>query len=238
MASANSSGLKRWYVIGAPYFWLLLFFLVPFFIVFKLSLSDSAIAIPPYTPTFNWSDGISGFLSKLDFENYKFIFSDPLYVNAYWSSLKIATVATLLGLSTHRDFFKVVLPAGPGAAADGPRPAVAFAARLDPSEYTTLRGRLESKFRSRMVIGDSDPETAAVLADVGQVTASSATPAAEVSFPQTQHAFRIRSDGSSKRPAEIDAATEPPGDASIPPPPLDPTRPTVVLIWIVGPLPR
>ncbi len=98
MASANSSGLKRWYVIGAPYFWLFLFFLVPFFIVFKLSLSDSAIAIPPYTPTFNWSDGISGFLSKLDFENYKFIFSDPLYVNAYWSSLKIATVATLMTL--------------------------------------------------------------------------------------------------------------------------------------------
>jgi len=98
MAGSNSSNLRRWYVIAAPYFWLFLFFLVPFFIVFKLSLSDSAIAIPPYTPTFNWSDGISGFLSKLDFENYKFIFSDPLYVNAYWSSLKIATVATLLTL--------------------------------------------------------------------------------------------------------------------------------------------
>ena len=98
MASPNSSNLRRWYVIGAPYFWLFLFFLVPFFIVFKLSLSDAAIAIPPYTPTFNWHDGISGFLSKLDFENYKFIFSDPLYVNAYWSSLKIATVATLLTL--------------------------------------------------------------------------------------------------------------------------------------------
>jgi putrescine transport system permease protein len=85
-------------VIAAPYFWLFLFFLVPFFIVFKLSLSDSAIAIPPYTPTFNWSDGITGFLSKLDFENYKFIFSDPLYVNAYLSSLKIAGVATFLTL--------------------------------------------------------------------------------------------------------------------------------------------
>lgn len=98
MGIPNSSNLRRWYVIAAPYFWLLLFFLVPFFIVFKLSLSDSAIAIPPYTPTFNWSDGITGFLSKLDFENYKFIFSDPLYVNAYWSSLKIAAIATLLTL--------------------------------------------------------------------------------------------------------------------------------------------
>jgi putrescine transport system permease protein len=98
MGNPNSANLRRWYVIAAPYFWLLLFFLVPFFIVFKLSLSDSAIAIPPYTPTFNWSDGITGFLSKLDFENYKFIFSDPLYVNAYLSSLKIATVATFLTL--------------------------------------------------------------------------------------------------------------------------------------------
>jgi len=98
METTKSAQLRRWLVIGAPYFWLLLFFLVPFFIVFKLSLSDSAIAIPPYTPTFNWTDGITGFLSKLDFENYKFIFSDPLYVNAYLSSLKIATVATVLTL--------------------------------------------------------------------------------------------------------------------------------------------
>jgi putrescine transport system permease protein len=98
MADSKTANLRHWYVIAAPYFWLLLFFLVPFFIVFKLSLSDSAIAIPPYTPTFNWSDGITGFLSKLDFENYRFIFSDPLYVNAYLSSLKIAAIATLLTL--------------------------------------------------------------------------------------------------------------------------------------------
>jgi putrescine transport system permease protein len=85
-------------VIAAPYLWLLLFFLIPFFIVFKLSLSDIAVAIPPYTPTFSWPEGISNFVSKLDFDNYRFIFSDPLYVNAYWSSLQIAAVATLLTL--------------------------------------------------------------------------------------------------------------------------------------------
>lgn len=149
-----------------------------------------------------------------------------------------ATVATLLGLSSHRDFFKVVLPAGPGAAADESGSAVAFAARLDPSEYTTLRGRLEARFRNRMVIGDSEPEATALLADVGQVTASPATPAAEVSFPQTQHAFRIRSDGSSQPRAETDASTEPPSDAPVPPPPADPIGPSVVLIWIVGPVPK
>ena len=87
MSSTINSGPRRWYVIAAPYLWLLLFFLVPFFIVFKLSLSDTAISIPPYTPTFSWQ-GISEFISKLDFDNYTFIFSDPLYINAYWSSLQ------------------------------------------------------------------------------------------------------------------------------------------------------
>ena len=48
--SVKSTGLGRWYVIAAPYLWLLIFFLIPFFIVFKLSLSDVATAIPPYTP--------------------------------------------------------------------------------------------------------------------------------------------------------------------------------------------
>jgi putrescine transport system permease protein len=97
MSSSNASDLKRWYVIATPYLWLLIFFLVPFFIVFKLSLSDVATAMPPYTPTFSWT-GIGDFISKLDFENYTFIFGDPLYVNAYLSSLKIAAISTFLTL--------------------------------------------------------------------------------------------------------------------------------------------
>jgi putrescine transport system permease protein len=96
--SAKAKGLGRWYVIAAPYLWLLIFFLIPFFIVFKLSLSDVATAIPPYTPTFSWSEGIGTFISQLDFENYSFIFGDPLYVNAYLSSLKIAGISTFLTL--------------------------------------------------------------------------------------------------------------------------------------------
>ena len=93
--------MRRWYVIGAPYLWLLLFFLVPFFIVFKISLSDIATAIPPYTPTLELAagwDGIKTFLSQLDTENYTFIASDPLYVDAYWSSVQIAAIATFITL--------------------------------------------------------------------------------------------------------------------------------------------
>jgi putrescine transport system permease protein len=96
--SAKSSRIRRWYVIGPPYLWLLVFFLIPFVIVFKLSLSQIATAIPPYTPTFSWSTGIVSFLSQLDLQNYSFIFGDALYINAYISSLKIAFISTILTL--------------------------------------------------------------------------------------------------------------------------------------------
>ncbi len=89
--------MRRWLVIAVPYLWLLVFFLIPFFIVFKISLSDIATAIPPYTPTFDLSD-IRGFLSQLDLENYWFILQDPLYVNAYLSALRIAAISTFLTL--------------------------------------------------------------------------------------------------------------------------------------------
>jgi putrescine transport system permease protein len=98
MSGSSSPDFRRWYVIATPYLWLLIFFLIPFFIVLKLSLSDVATAIPPYTPTFSLSEGITVFISKFDFENYSFIFGDPLYVNAYLSSLKIAAISTFLTL--------------------------------------------------------------------------------------------------------------------------------------------
>ncbi|MCT7374021.1 ABC transporter permease subunit [Chelativorans salis] len=88
-------------VIAVPYLWLLVFFLVPFFIVFKISLSQTTIAMPPYLPVFGLEEGISGFirnLRDLSFENYLWLFQDALYVNAYLSSLVIAAVSTLLTL--------------------------------------------------------------------------------------------------------------------------------------------
>lgn len=85
-------------VIIVPYVWMLLFFLVPFFLVFKISLSDVARSMPPYAPVIN---GIADFFTKLgqfDFENYEWLAGDPLYFNAYVSSLWIAAVSTLLTL--------------------------------------------------------------------------------------------------------------------------------------------
>jgi len=75
---------------------LLLFFAAPFFIILKISLSDTAIAMPPYTPVFEGFSKLGEFFSQLDFENYIFLTEDPLYVDAYLSSLRIALISTFL----------------------------------------------------------------------------------------------------------------------------------------------
>lgn len=83
----------------APFLWLGLFFLFPFLLVAKLSLSHTALAIPPYEPRLDWSAGLAGlqdFVSKLDFEAYARLPADHIYVAAYLSSLKFAAGATVI----------------------------------------------------------------------------------------------------------------------------------------------
>ena len=88
--------MRRAALIAVPYLWLLALFLIPFAVVLKISLSDVAIAIPPYTPTAK--EGLWAMLSQLDFENYVFLTQDDLYWKAYLSSLRIAIISTLLTL--------------------------------------------------------------------------------------------------------------------------------------------
>lgn len=93
--------LRRLLLIAVPYAWLGLFFLVPFLIVFKIALSDSALSIPPYTPTLDLAGGwtsIKEFFQGLDFENFVFLTEDSLYWKSYLGSLKIALISTVLTL--------------------------------------------------------------------------------------------------------------------------------------------
>jgi putrescine transport system permease protein len=95
------TGFVNRLVIIVPYVWLLFFFLVPFIIVFKISLSQTAIAMPPYTPVLDFSDGISGFFAgfrELNFDNYVWLTQDALYFKAYVTSLVIAAISTVLTL--------------------------------------------------------------------------------------------------------------------------------------------
>jgi len=93
--------MKRFALIALPYGWLVALFLVPFLIVLKISLSDTALAIPPYVPTLDLAEGWAGvraFFAELDFENFAFLTTDDLYWKAYVSSLKIAVASTLMAL--------------------------------------------------------------------------------------------------------------------------------------------
>ncbi len=83
--------------VAVPFLWLALFFLLPFLIVFKISLSDDALAQPPYAPVFRLSEGWAALrdkLAMLDLENYFVMLGDWLYVYSYLQSLLLAGIAT------------------------------------------------------------------------------------------------------------------------------------------------
>jgi len=84
-------------VVFVPFFWLLLFFLAPFFIILKISFAESLIASPPFSPLFDWAeDGVMSI--RIIFDNYSYLWEDELYINTYLSSLKISTISTVICL--------------------------------------------------------------------------------------------------------------------------------------------
>ena len=86
-------------VIALPYLWLIVFFLLPFLIVFKISLAQSAIALPPYRPVLDLAAGwrgIENFFAGLSLDNYRLLVAGDLH--AYANSLIYAALATGLCL--------------------------------------------------------------------------------------------------------------------------------------------
>jgi putrescine transport system permease protein len=86
----------RWLVIAFPFLWMLVFFAVPFLIVLKISFAEGLIAMPPYSDIVTRTE--RGITITLNFENYLYMVRDSLYVSAYFGSLKIAVISTLLCL--------------------------------------------------------------------------------------------------------------------------------------------
>ena len=85
-------------IIAVPTLWLLLFFLVPFLVVVKISLSEALLAMPPYAPLLDWDGGEGRLLLRFNLGNYFYLWQDNLYLSAYLSSVKIAFIATLITL--------------------------------------------------------------------------------------------------------------------------------------------
>src|SRR5574339_1215652 len=95
--------LRRWAITGrtavvaVPWFWSLLFFLIPFLIVLKISFAETRwLGSPPYTPLIEWVDGQAQI--RFNLGNYLFLLRESLYVNAFLSSIKVAAVSTILCL--------------------------------------------------------------------------------------------------------------------------------------------
>lgn len=95
----RGDGRRQWlrYALTVPYFWLLLFFVVPFLITLKISFADPIVAQPPFTALFDWTKtGLDQL--QISFDNYLFLIQDSFYSIIYLSSLKMAAISTLLCL--------------------------------------------------------------------------------------------------------------------------------------------
>ncbi len=92
---------NRHVVIGLPYAWLALFFLLPFLIIFKISVTDMETASGVFVSGLGggiWSyvDGL--LVLKVRISNYLFLAQDQLYLLTYLSSIKYAVITMLLCL--------------------------------------------------------------------------------------------------------------------------------------------
>ena len=87
----------RQLVAGIPAFWLVLFFLIPFLIVLKISFSEARLAIPPYAPLLTWLRGLP--VANIHLASYAYLFTDPLYLRSYLYSLMVAAVSTFFCLA-------------------------------------------------------------------------------------------------------------------------------------------
>ena len=87
-------GWGRRIVIGVPFLFLVLFFSVPFLVVFRISVSESVGV--RFQELLTWADG--ALTLRLKFSNYLFLASDPVYVLTYLSSIGFASLNTVICL--------------------------------------------------------------------------------------------------------------------------------------------
>lgn len=90
--------LGRSFVIAVPYGWHILFFLIPFFIVMRISFSEGLFAKPPYTPIFEWVDDVT-MQFRFNLSSYQALFEDNLsenlYIASYFQSIMVAGLSTI-----------------------------------------------------------------------------------------------------------------------------------------------
>ncbi len=101
-------------VVFIPYVWLLIFFLLPFFIVAKISVAELVIASPPFSDLIKWTeDGVMTI--RVAFDNFTYIFEDDLYFRTYINSVKISSISTILCLLIGYPIAYGIIRSGPVA---------------------------------------------------------------------------------------------------------------------------
>jgi putrescine transport system permease protein len=93
MSATTGPTTWRRVTVAIPYIWLLVFFLLPFIIILKISLADPIIARPPFTPMFDETGSLS-----VSLDNFLFLLTDKLYAITYLKSVLMALAATVLCL--------------------------------------------------------------------------------------------------------------------------------------------
>jgi putrescine transport system permease protein len=105
MSAGRKIGGRSWgarLVVLVPYLWLVLFFLTPFIIVLKISLSQTVLAQPPYVPLLDPAAGLTGlkdFFARLSLDAYALLGSDDIYLLSYLKSLQVAAISTVILLA-------------------------------------------------------------------------------------------------------------------------------------------
>jgi len=96
LAAGEARGMRR-FMLGATTAWLVLFTLAPFLIVLAISLVEARFGVPPYAPLLTWGEGLYPAFNGT-VANYLTLASDPLYLEAFASSLRIAATSALITL--------------------------------------------------------------------------------------------------------------------------------------------
>lgn len=88
---------ERYAVTFIPYTWFVLFSLIPFLFVLKISFSQTILAVPPYQPLFTLAE--DGLLTlQLNLGNYIRMVTDSFYAGGFVASLTIAFISTIFCL--------------------------------------------------------------------------------------------------------------------------------------------
>jgi putrescine transport system permease protein len=93
----SATALARWgsrTLIGVPMFFLSAFFLLPFLVVFKISVSEMDTVF--FRDVLTWADGLVTI--KINFANYFSLAQDGLYLGTYIRSLGYAAMTALICL--------------------------------------------------------------------------------------------------------------------------------------------